>query len=115
MKQVWLICKTSAKLKLQLCTVLHSKTEMISVFLPIERCCLLSFCYSRMPFFHMKHETKLKCKQNVALYNPRHLNNANKLKCLMRELTLAMHKQNSTVIVNLVTLYFQLTLLLLSM
>ena len=29
-----------------------------------------------MPSFHMKHETKLKRKQNVALYNPRHLNKA---------------------------------------
>ena len=26
--------------------------------------------------FHMKHKTKVKCKQNVALYNPRDLNDA---------------------------------------
>ena len=55
-------------------TVLHCKNEMMSVFPPIECCHLLSFCYSKMPFFHMKHETKLKLKQNVALYNPCELN-----------------------------------------
>ena len=59
----------------------------------------------------MKHETKLKGKQNKALYNPRDLNDAYQLKCLTRELTLVMHKQHSTAIVNLVTLHFQLTLL----
>ena len=37
------------------------------------------------------------------------------LKCLTHELMLVIHKQHSTVTVNLVTLYFQLTLLLLSM
>ena len=37
------------------------------------------------------------------------------LKCLMRELMLVMDKQNNTATVNLVTLSFQLTLLLLSM
>ena len=51
----------------------------------------------------------------MVLYNPRDLNDAYQLKCLMRELTLVMHKQHSTTTVNLVTLYFQLTLLPLSM
>ena len=65
----------------------------------------------------MKYKTKLKCKRNVALYNQRDLNDAYsyQLKCLTRELTLVMRKQHSTVTVSLVTLYFQLTLLLLSM
>ena len=87
----------------------------MSAFPPIEHCRLLSFCCSKMPFFHIKYETKLKHKQNVALYNPHDLNDAYQLKCLTRELTLVMHKQHSTATVNLVTLYFQLTLLLLSM
>ena len=78
----------------------------ITVFPPIEYCRLLSFCYSKMPFFHIKHETKLKHKRNVALYNPRDLTDAYQLKCLTRELTLVMHKQHSTATVNLVTLYF---------
>ena len=68
-----------------------------------------------MPFFHMKHETKPKRKWNVALYNPCDLDDAYQLKCLARELMLVMHKQYSIATVNLVTLYFQLTLLLLSM
>ena len=65
----------------------------------------------------MKHKTKLICNRNVALYNPRDLNDAYsyQLKCLTRELTLVMRKQHSTATVNLVTLYFQFTLLLLSM
>ena len=88
-------------------TVLHSKNEIMSVFSPIEHCCLLSFCYSKMPFFHIKHEKKLKRKQNVALYNPHDLNDAYQLKCLTYELMSLMHKQHSTATVNLVTLYFQ--------
>ena len=63
----------------------------------------------------MKIETKLKHKQNVSQYNPHDLNDAHQLKYLMHEMTLAMRKQHSTATVNLVTLYFQLTLLLLSM
>ena len=39
---------------------------------------------------------------------------SDQLKCLTRELTLVMRKQRSTATVNLVTLYFQLTFLLLS-
>ena len=49
------------------------------------------------------------------VYNPCDLDDAYQLKCLARELTLVMHKQHSIATVNLVTLYFQLTLLLLSM
>ena len=73
----------------------------MSVFPPIEHSHLLSFCYSKMSFFHKKHETKLKCKQNMALYNPRDLNDAYQLKCLTRELMLVMHKQHSSATVNL--------------
>ena len=53
----------------------------------------------------------------MALYNPRDLNDtySYQLKCLTRELMLVMRKQHSTYKVNLVTPYFQLTLLLLSM
>ena len=60
-------------------TVLHGKNEIMSVFPPIARTLPSSLlCYSRMPFFHMKlkHETKLKCKRNVVLYNPCDLNDA---------------------------------------
>ena len=43
-------------------------------------------------------ETKLKHKQNMALYNPCNLKDAYQLKCWAsdRELTLVMHKQHST-------------------
>ena len=86
----------------------------------IEHFHLLSFFTAElMPLscFYMKHKTKLKCKRYMALYNPRDLNDtySYQLKCLMRELTLVMRKQHSTATVNLVTLYFQLRLLLLSM
>ena len=40
-------------------------------------------------------ETEQKRKRNVAVYNPRDLNDAYQLKCLMRELTLVIHKQYS--------------------
>ena len=56
-----------------------------------------------------------KRKRNGGLYNPHDLNDVYQLKHLMRELTLVMHKLHSTAKVNLVTLYFQLTLLLLGM
>ena len=62
-------------------TDLHSKNKTLSVFPPIEHWRFLSFCYGRIPFFHMKHETKLKHKWNVALYNPCDLNDAHQLKC----------------------------------
>ena len=104
-----------SNIKVTITVWLHSKTEIMSIFPPIERCCLLSFCHSRIPFFHTKHKTKLKHKQNVTLYNPHDLNDTYQLKCLTRELALVMHKQHSIATVNLVTLYFKLTLLLLSM
>ena len=49
--------------------------------------------------------------------NPRDINDtySYQLKCLTHELMLVMRKQHNTATVNLVTLYFQLTLLLLSM
>ena len=63
----------------------------------------------------MKRKAKLKCKRNVALLTHVILKmHSYQLKCLSRELTLVMCKQHSTATVNLVTLYFQLTLLLLS-
>ena len=67
-----------------------------------------------MPFFHMKHAAKLKRNRNAALYKTCDLNEPFQLRCLTHELTLVMYKQHSTATVNLVTLYFQLTLLLLS-
>ena len=70
--------------------VLHSKNEIISVFPPIEHYRLLCFCYSKMPFFHIKRETKLKRKWNMALYDH---NDEYQLKCLKSELMLVMHKQ----------------------
>ena len=61
-------------------TVLHSKNKKMSVFPPTQNIAVFSpFVTAQlMPlsYFHMKHKTKLKCKQNVALYNPRDLNDA---------------------------------------
>ena len=50
-----IVCKTSAKYNYS-----HSDNKIMSVLPPIECYCLHSLCYSRMAFFHMKHETKLK-------------------------------------------------------
>ena len=70
--------QTSAKLKLQLQSYTAKKimsvfprTQNKSVFSPFVTAELMPLSY-----FHMKHKTKLKCKQNVALYNTRDLNDA---------------------------------------
>ena len=62
-------------------TIRHSNNDKMFVLPPIECCRLHSFCYNRMAYFHVKHETKLKCKQNVALYNPHNLNDTHHSEC----------------------------------
>ena len=96
--------------------------QPISVFQPIECAVFTPFVTAECPqnvllqcHTRNKSETSTKHVRNVALYNPRALSDANLLECLTYELTLLMHRQHSIDTMNLVTLYFRLTLLLVNM